>query len=246
MHCFFSCWILLAALEILCSICSSDGQRQWFNLMPPPLNRFASAFLDFFFFSFLKRTTWGFLEILPSVFTYCLNFRKAIRGWLEEFWTAPRGHQISCSLENYAGSHSGTPWTPYDGMTALTGASFQCKQLHLKLIGCLKSISNELKIMRHWHPPRRIAGVSRGVFSGLRINTVIIFILLFKFAEEVIADHVTTFYFLQSIGLALWMLYFLCRSIWTEANWGYSAPALTVFFFFSVIKCVFFPPSSNV
>lgn len=60
-------------------------------------------------------------------------------GLTRGFLSSSHGRQITWSPENYTGTHTGSP---YYVTTALTGATSQCKHLHLKLIGCLKSIFN--------------------------------------------------------------------------------------------------------
>lgn len=103
----------------------------WIDLPSDPF-----VFLPYFLHREDKMRILGNLTLS---FHLLLKRLQSNSGLTKGFLSSSHGRQITWSPENYTGTHTGTP---YYVTTALTGATSQCKQLHLKLIGCLKSIFN--------------------------------------------------------------------------------------------------------
>lgn len=166
--------------------------------------------------------------LTPS-FHLLLKGLKCNPGLNRGFLSSSHCRQITRSLENYTGTHTGTP---YYVTTALTGATSWCKRLHLKLIGCLKSIMNSSfwlfwswkqfnidTIQGEWQESSGMQKVVKSCVGRVENLRCRYFHLAVEIAKEVVAVRVTSFYFLQSMGRALWMPNFLFGSRWPNVSW---------------------------
>lgn len=131
---FFPLLILPPGLGIPCSICGSD--LTWCPLLWIDLPSDPFVFVPYFLHREDKMRILGNLTLS---FHLLLKRLHSNSGLTKGFLSSSHGRQITWSPENYTGTHTGSP---YYVTTALTGATSQCKQQHLKLIGCLKSIFN--------------------------------------------------------------------------------------------------------
>lgn len=134
-HCFF-CRQAWNSHVVFAAVMDRGSDLTWCPLLWIVLPFDPFVFLPYFLHREDKMRIRGNLTLS---FHLLLKRLQSNSGLPRGFLSSSHGCQITWSLENYTGTHT---WTPYYVTTALTGAISQCKQLHLKLIDCLKSIFN--------------------------------------------------------------------------------------------------------